>query len=55
MIGIASNLHELAILDVIEKGAGVWTVLGARPTDNSSLTGMSGHIGLLSTLKTNER
>jgi hypothetical protein len=55
MIGIASYLHEFAVLDVIEKGTGVWTVLGTRPTDNSGLTGMSGHFGLLSTLKTGER
>jgi hypothetical protein len=33
MIGVACHLDQLAVLDVVDEGAGIGAILRARPTD----------------------
>ena len=41
MVRIAGDLHQLAVLDVVQKGAGIGTVLEAP--DNTGFAGVDGH------------
>ena len=47
VVGIARHLDELAVLHVIEKGAGIGAILRAGALDNPCVADMHGHRGLL--------
>src|SRR5262245_64795567 len=43
MVRIAGDLHQLAVLDVVEKGTGVWAVLGTGAFDDTGFADVCGH------------
>jgi hypothetical protein len=45
MVGIAGDLHQLAVFDVVEKRARIGAVLRAGASDDTSFAHMDGHGG----------
>jgi hypothetical protein len=43
MVGVASDLNELAVLNVIQKPAGVRAVLRASAFDDAGFADVNGH------------